>query len=56
MTVAPADPPPAPATLILSGLLPNELDETAAAFAPAGLAEAERRRDGDWAALSLRRA
>lgn len=40
---------------ILSGLLPSELDETAAAFAPAGLAEAERRIDGDWAALLLRR-
>ena len=37
------------------GLLPGELDATAAAFAPAGLAEAERRRDGDWAALLLRR-
>jgi ribosomal protein L11 methyltransferase len=46
---------PAPATLILSGLLPSELDEIAAAFAPTGLAESERRRDGDWAALLLRR-
>ena len=35
---------------------PTELDEVAAAFAPAGLAEAERRQTGDWAALLLRRA
>ena len=42
------------ATWILSGLLPSELDEAAAAFAPAGLAEAARRIDGDWAALLLR--
>ena len=43
-------------TLVCSGLLPAELDEVAAAFAPAGLAEAERRLDGDWAALLLRAA
>jgi ribosomal protein L11 methyltransferase len=54
--VAPATPSPAPQTLICSGLLPTELDDTAAAFAPAGLAEADRRRDGDWAVLLLRRA
>jgi ribosomal protein L11 methyltransferase len=52
--VAPASPPPAPATVILSGLLPTELDATSAAFAPSGLAESDRRRDGDWAALLLR--
>lgn len=46
--------PPIPRTLVLSGLLPAELDATVAAFAPAGFAEAERRRDGDWAALLLR--
>jgi ribosomal protein L11 methyltransferase len=46
---------PTPATMILSGLLPAELDEIAGAFAPMGLAEADRRRDGDWAALLLRR-
>jgi ribosomal protein L11 methyltransferase len=45
----------APAVLVCSGLLPNELDSTAAAFAPVGLVEADRRRDGDWAALLLRR-
>ena len=49
------DPDDAPRTLVCSGLLPGELDATAAAFAPAGLIEAERRRDGDWAALLLRR-
>jgi len=48
-------PSPAPSTLVLSGLLPCELDEIAAAFAPAGLAETDRRTDGDWAALLLRR-
>ena len=46
---------PGSPTLVLSGLLPTELDEVAAAFAPAGMAEAERRQDGDWAALLLRR-
>lgn len=44
----------APTTLILSGLLPSELDETAAAFAPMGLGERDRRLQGDWAALLLR--
>jgi ribosomal protein L11 methyltransferase len=42
-------------TLVLSGLLPDELDGIAAAFASCGLEEAERRREGDWAALMLRR-
>lgn len=51
---APASHLPAPSTLVLSGLLPGELDEIAAAFAPTGLEEADRRRDGDWAALLLR--
>jgi ribosomal protein L11 methyltransferase len=45
-----------PDTLVCSGLLPSELDEIAAAFAPASFVEAERRLDGDWAALLLRRA
>jgi ribosomal protein L11 methyltransferase len=53
--VAPPSPPPAPTTLICSGLLPAELDDVAATFAPAGLAEAERRLNGDWSALLLRR-
>jgi ribosomal protein L11 methyltransferase len=53
--VAPDSPPPALQTLALSGLLPSELDDAAAAFEPSGLVEVERRRDGDWAALLLRR-
>lgn len=56
--VAPDRPPPAlsaPRTLVCSGLLPAELDEAAGFFEPAGLIEVERRRDGDWAALLLRR-
>jgi ribosomal protein L11 methyltransferase len=52
--VAPGTPPSAPTTLVLSGLLPGELDEIAAAFGPAGLIEADRRLQGDWAALLLR--
>ncbi len=51
-----SSPPPAPATLILSGLLPDELDGTAAVFAPAGFVESDRRLDGDWAALLLHHA
>lgn len=52
---APATPPPRPSTLVCSGLLPSELDGIAAAFEPVGLDEIERRRDGDWSALLLRR-
>jgi ribosomal protein L11 methyltransferase len=48
------DPEQAPHTLVCSGLLPSELDRTAAAFSPVGLAEADRRIDGDWAALLFR--
>ena len=44
-----------PDVLVCSGLLPSELDATAAAFAASGLAERERRQEGDWAALLLRR-
>jgi hypothetical protein len=40
--------------MVCSGLLPSELEQTAAVFAPAGLAEADRRLEGDWAALLLR--
>jgi ribosomal protein L11 methyltransferase len=44
-----------PRTLIASGLLREEADEVAAAFADRhGLAEADRRSGGDWAALLLR--
>ena len=52
----PTSPPPAPHTIVCSGLLPGERDEVAAAFGAAGLEEAERRQQGDWAALLLRRA
>jgi ribosomal protein L11 methyltransferase len=45
----------APQALVCSGLLPSELDEVVEAFAPSGLTEADRRHDGDWAALLLRR-
>ncbi len=44
-----------PGTLVCSGLLPSELDDAAAFFADVGLGEVERRHDGDWAALLLRR-
>jgi ribosomal protein L11 methyltransferase len=53
---APEGPAPAlPRTLVLSGILPNELNEVAEAFAPSGFAEQDRRQMGDWAALLLRR-
>lgn len=48
-------PPPSPQTLVCSGLLPHEQDEVATVFAEAGLIEVERRQEGDWAALLLRR-
>jgi ribosomal protein L11 methyltransferase len=46
---------PAPELLVLSGILPNELNEVAAAFVPSGFVEQDRRQLGDWAALLLRR-
>jgi ribosomal protein L11 methyltransferase len=52
---SPRSPATPASTLICSGILPSELDDVAAAFAPAGLVESDRRRDGDWAALLLRR-
>jgi ribosomal protein L11 methyltransferase len=54
--VASGGPPPLPHTLVCSGLLPSELDDITAAFAPFGLSESDRRIDGDWAALLLRSA
>lgn len=45
----------APRALICSGLLLAEQNEAAAVFAEVGLAEVDRRQDGDWAALLLRR-
>lgn len=47
--------PRTPTTLVCSGLLPGELDVTVEAFAAAGLREADRQIEGDWAALLLRR-
>jgi ribosomal protein L11 methyltransferase len=47
--------PPTPATAICSGILPSELDQVAAAFAESGFGEVERRHEGDWAVLLLRR-
>jgi len=44
---------PPPERLILSGLLREEVDEVAAAFAPHGLRERARREAGEWAALLL---
>jgi ribosomal protein L11 methyltransferase len=46
-------PAEAPRTLIASGLLGHEADEVAAAFGSAGLREAARRVEGEWAALLL---
>jgi len=46
--------PALPRTMVLSGILPNELNEVADAFAPCGYAEQDRRQLGDWAALLLR--
>ncbi|MGN6216744.1 MAG: 50S ribosomal protein L11 methyltransferase [Solirubrobacterales bacterium] len=49
-------PPPAlPQTLACSGLLLAEQDEIAAIFEETGFREEDRRQDGDWAALLLRR-
>jgi ribosomal protein L11 methyltransferase len=45
----------APVRLVCSGMLKEEVDEVVAAFVPTGLAEAERRIEGDWAGLLLRR-
>ncbi len=43
-----------PRTLVCSGMLVTEVDEVATAFAPVALAIADRRAEGDWAALLLR--
>jgi ribosomal protein L11 methyltransferase len=44
-----------PERLVCSGMLETELDGVADAFAGAGLREAERRSEAEWAALLLRR-
>ncbi len=49
------NPPLTPSTMVCSGLLPSELDDIGATFAQVGLVEADRRHEGDWAALLLRR-
>ena len=43
-----------PSRLVCSGMLTEEVDSVAAAFADSGLSEEERRAEGDWAALRLR--
>jgi ribosomal protein L11 methyltransferase len=43
----------APRTLVCSGMLETELDRVVDSFSSMGLAESERRTDGDWAALIL---
>jgi len=45
--------PRRPEQVIASGLLADEVDEVAAAFAALGLAERERRQAGEWAAVLL---
>lgn len=47
--------PGAPRILICSGLLRAELAKVAGAFAQIGLVESERRHQGEWSALVLRR-
>jgi ribosomal protein L11 methyltransferase len=54
--VAPGNPSPTPSTMVCSGLLPGELDETTSLFGRVGLVEVGRRLEGDWAALLLRAA
>lgn len=44
-----------PRTLVGSGLLVEQIDEVTEAFAAKGLAVSERRTEGDWAAVLLRR-
>jgi ribosomal protein L11 methyltransferase len=50
-----ADRPEVPRTLVCSGMLEAETDGVRDAFAEAGYGESERRTEGDWAALLLRR-
>jgi ribosomal protein L11 methyltransferase len=49
-------PPRTPAaTLVCSGILPSEIERVSKAFHPRGLRCVDRREEGDWAALLLRR-
>jgi ribosomal protein L11 methyltransferase len=43
-----------PGILACSGMLEEQIDEVVEAFVPLGLAESNRRTEGDWAALLLR--
>jgi ribosomal protein L11 methyltransferase len=43
-----------PVTLACSGMLEDQVDSVAEAFAPLGLTESNRRTEGEWAALLLR--
>lgn len=56
LTLAGRLPDPPPEILVASGLLAEEADEVAAAFAAHGLAERARRTAQGWAALGLARA
>lgn len=49
------EPDDRPVTLVCSGILPDQLDEVAAAFEPAGLIETGRASDTAWSALTLER-
>jgi ribosomal protein L11 methyltransferase len=51
-----ADAGNAPRTLVCSGMLETEADEVSDAFSALGLSEGQRRSEGEWAALLLRRA
>jgi ribosomal protein L11 methyltransferase len=42
-----------PRILVCSGLLAAELEQVSGAFAEAGMAERQRRKEGDWAALLM---
>jgi len=44
---------PAPSTLVAGGMLEDEADEVAAAFAARGLRERARRAEGGWVTLTL---
>jgi ribosomal protein L11 methyltransferase len=50
-----SSPDRAPDVLLASGILSHEADRVGSAFAQAGLCEEERRTQGDWTALLLRR-
>jgi ribosomal protein L11 methyltransferase len=53
LSLAERPPEPMPEVLIVSGLLGEECDEVARAFAPSGLRERDRRQLAGWSALRL---